>query len=435
MAEAEDNGDGRSAEGSRSAEPRGYAVAEDVDQPDSLFLPLGPPLEIGSDGRPTGVELELPADDQDGEHGEYWDADGISAPFRPDSIRIHTETTTLDLLLSRLREGMIDLAPDFQRRSGIWSDRAQSRLIESLLLRIPISNFHMAQGDEDKWAVVDGVQRLTAIARFMEPEVARKLTGLGPLALRGMDYLWQLDGNTYQDLTGRLKIRLRETQLTVHVMQQGTPEKVKYNVFSRINTGGMPLKPQELRHALVSGPVRAFLADLVEDAAFGEATRWSVSGERMADREMVLRFLAFRLTNPASHSEKDFDQFLINAMYQVNAIGEERRAQLAREFRMAMRCARDLFGEHAFRKWRGGERSSPVINKALFETISVHLALLDDHERNRLVASRAMVHDRFFELMGDWDFDRSISVGTGDPGKVRTRFHEVARLFRGVAEQ
>jgi hypothetical protein len=419
---------GRGAGRNRPVRPQGYAVAEDVDEPDALFLPLGAPLEIGSDGRPTGVELELPADEDD---EDYSDDDGISAPFRPDSIKIHTETTTVDLLLSRLRESMIDLAPDFQRRAGIWSDRSQSRLIESLLLRIPISNFHVAQDDEDKWAVVDGVQRLTAIARFMEP----KVTGLGPLTLRGLDYLWRFNGSTYQDLTGRLKIRLRETQLTVHIMQQGTPEAVKYNVFSRINTGGMPLKQQELRHALVRGPVRAFLADLAEDPAFGEATRWSVSNERMADREMVLRFLAFRLSNPAEHTEKDFDQFLINAMYKVNGLVEERREQYAREFRVAMRCAGELFGEHAFRKWRGGPRSSPAINKALFETISVHLALLDDHERDRLVASRAKVHDRFFELMDNWDFDRSISVSTGDPGKVRTRFQEVARLFRGVAEQ
>ncbi|MEU9535044.1 DUF262 domain-containing protein [Streptomyces sp. NPDC048213] len=422
MAEAEDHGGGRSAAGNRP-----YATAEDVDQPDSLFLPLAPRLEIGTDGRLTGVELELP-DEEDLDTG---DADDTPAGFRPDSIRIHTETTMVDLLLSRLREGMIDLAPDFQRRSGIWNDRRQSRLIESLLLRIPISNFHMAAGEEDTWAVVDGVQRLTAIARFMEPG----LTPLGPLALKGMDYLKQLEGSTYQDLTGRLKIRLRETQLTVHVMQKGTPEEVKYNVFARINTGGVPLKPQELRHALVSGRVRTYLADLSKDPAFGEATRWSVSDERMADREMVLRFLAFRMSNPAEHTEKDFDKFLIDAMYRINELTDERQEQYAREFRRAMRCAYELFGEHAFRKWRGEERSSPVINKALFETISVHLALLDDQERSRLVASRAKVHDRFFALMDDWDFDRSISVGTGGPGRIRTRFQEVARLFRGVAEQ
>ncbi|WP_431980936.1 DUF262 domain-containing protein [Streptomyces qinglanensis] len=422
-------GGGGSAGRDRSVRRRGYATAADVVESDALGMPLGVPLEVGSDGRPTGVELELPDDEED--EGGYGDADDSSAPFQPDSIRIRTQTTTVDLLLSRLREGMIDLAPDFQRRAGIWSDRRQSRLIESLLLRIPISNLHMAQGDADKWAVVDGVQRLTAVARFMEPG----LTGLGPLTLRGLEYLWRFNGNTYQDLTGRLKIRLRETQLTVHILEQGTPEAVKYNVFSRINTGGVPLKPQELRHALVPGAVRDYLADLAEDPAFGEATRWSVSNERMADREMVLRFLAFRMSIPSEHTEKDFDRFLIVAMERVNTLSVDLRKQYAREFRAAMRCAQDLFGEHAFRKWDGGERSSPVINKALFETISVTLALLDDQGRARLVASRAKLLDRFFVLMNNWDFDRAISVGTGNPAKIRTRFQHVGPVFQGVAEQ
>ncbi|MFH8613802.1 DUF262 domain-containing protein [Streptomyces sp. NPDC017979] len=429
MTEADDGDGSRGTGRSRPAGPRGYAAPEDVDGgQDALLLPLGPRLEIGSDGRPTGVELELPADEE-GEEGPYSDADGISAPFRPDTIRIHTATTNVDVLLSRLREGMIDLAPDFQRRAGIWDDVKQSRLVESLLLRIPISNFHMAEDDEDKWAVVDGVQRLTAIARFMAPEI----TGLGPLTLRGLDYLQNFHGSAYQDLTGRLKIRLRETQLTVHVLQQGTPDSVKHNVFSRINTGGVPLTAQELRHALVRGSARTFLADLAEDPTFGEATRWSVSDERMADREMVLRFLAFRLTNPAQYAENDFDRFLTDAMYQVSNLAEDRQQQLAREFRMAMRSAKDLFGQHAFRKWHGGSGRAPI-NKALFETVSVHLALLDDQERDRLVASRARLLDRYEELLKDWDFDRSISVGTGAPAKVRTRFQHVARLFRGVAE-
>ncbi|MFJ2557756.1 MULTISPECIES: DUF262 domain-containing protein [unclassified Streptomyces] len=429
MAEAAaEHGGGRDAGRSRPPRTRGYAVPEDVDgERDDPFQPLGPRIEIGSDGRPTGVELELPSDE---EEGPYSDADGISAPFRPDSIRIDTKTTTVDLLLSRLREGMIDLAPDFQRRAGIWSDVRQSRLIESLLLRIPISNFHMAQDDEDRWAVVDGVQRLTAIARFMAPE----LTGLGPLPLRGLDYLRDFHGNTYEDLTGRLKIRLRETELRLHILQQGTPEAVKYNVFSRINTGGVPLKPQELRHALVRGPARAFLADLAEDPSFGEATRWSVSDERMADRELVLRFLAFRLTNPAEHSEKDFDHFLTDAMYRVSDLAEEQRAQHAREFRVAMRRARELFGDHAFRKWYGGTGRAPI-NKALFETVSVNLALLDNQEWDRLVASPGRLLDGYVGLMNEWDFDRSISTGTGDPAKVRTRFQYMGRLFRGVAAQ
>ncbi|MFD4987870.1 DUF262 domain-containing protein [Streptomyces sp. NPDC058374] len=426
MAGPEETAGGRSSGRERAVGYQRYVVPDDLADQDSLFLPLESPVEIGADGRPTGVELEdlAGADDLAAEP----DPDGISAPFRPESIKIETQSTTVDLLLSRLREGMIDLAPDFQRRAGIWSDTLQSRLIESLLLRIPISNFHMAQDDKDNWAVVDGIQRLTAIARFISPDAV----DMPPLALRGLDYLTDFHGKRYEDLSGRLKIRLRETQLVVHIIQQGTPEVVKYNVFSRINTGGMVLKAQELRHALVQGEVRAFLADLAEDPAFGEATGWSVSSERMADREMVLRFLAFRLSDPAEHTQRDFDQFLVTAMHRVNKAGQRRREGLAREFRAAMRCAQQVFGEHAFRKWHGGKARSPI-NKALFETVAVNLAVLDDHGRGRLVASREAVLRGFFALMKDLDFDRSISIATGDPKKVRTRFGMIAELFQGVA--
>ncbi|MGP2438634.1 DUF262 domain-containing protein [Streptomyces sp. JW3] len=429
MASLEDSsgsGGRRAGGGERHRGYQRYLPLDAADEVDAagLFSTYAP-VEVGDDGRPTGVEWEEPSDETD----EDWASespDSISAPFRPESIKIDTQSTTVDLLLSRLREDMIDLAPDFQRRAGIWSDVQQSSLIESLLLRIPISSFHMAQDEEDNWAVVDGIQRLTAIARFMAPETV----GMPPLKLRGLDYLKQFHGHGYADLTGRLKIRLRETQLVVHIIQQGTPETVKFNVFSRINTGGMPLKPQEIRHAMIGGPARNYLADLAEDPAFLTATGDSVSNERMADREMVLRFMAFRMSDPAKHTERDFDQFLVNTMHGINRLGDAGRERLAIEFRAAMRCASDLFRDHAFRKWRGKSGKSPI-NKALFEAVAVNLAILDDQEREYLVTSRDAMLRGFFELMADWDFDRSISVATGDPKKVRTRFEMMGELFRG----
>ncbi|WP_338898613.1 DUF262 domain-containing protein [Streptomyces sp. TG1A-60] len=432
MAGLEDSGSRRrTGGGERPSRFQRYLPLDESDDPElsGLFPSLFAPVEVGDDGRPTGVELEEPADEADSEDGDQDDGpDAISAPFRPESIKIETQATTVDLLLSRMREEMIDLAPDFQRRAGIWSDVDQSRLIESLLLRIPISSFHMAQDADDNWAVVDGIQRLTAIARFMAPGAL----GMRPLTLRGLDYLHQYHGCGYEELSGRLKIRLRETQLVVHIIQQGTPETVKFNVFSRINTGGMPLKPQEIRHAMIKGPARTYLADLAEDPAFITATGESVSNERMADREMVLRFMAFRLTDPSEHRERDFDQFLVDSMHRVNRLSLGRRYDLAVEFKKAMWCATELFGDHAFRKWRGGKGKSPI-NKALFEAVAVNLAILDDHRREALVTSRDRVLEGFFELMKDWDFDRAISVATGDPKKVRTRFGMLNELFSGVA--
>ncbi|MGK5497417.1 hypothetical protein [Streptomyces sp. URMC 125] len=120
--------------------------------------------------------------------------------------------------------------------------------------------------------------------------------------LTGLEYLRNFEGAGFANLSGKLRIRLRETEAVVHVIRRGTPEPVMFNVFARINTGGEPLTRQEIRHALISGRARTLLAELAETEEFRRATGYSAVGDRMADREMVLRFLAFRMTSPTRTS-------------------------------------------------------------------------------------------------------------------------------------
>ena len=107
--------------------------------------------------------------------------------------------------------------------------------------------------------------------------MAPEAVDMRPLRLSGLDYLRGFHGMGHQHLPGRLRIRLRETRLAVHIVRHGTPEAVKFNVFSRISAGGPSLSRQEIRHAVIPGPARNFLADPAEDPAFGDATDWSVS--------------------------------------------------------------------------------------------------------------------------------------------------------------
>ncbi|MFI1073015.1 DUF262 domain-containing protein [Streptomyces puniciscabiei] len=383
------------------------ADAGEIDSP--LFS-----VEVTTDGRPTDIERE---------EAEDVVIEQITSPFDPEHIDIDTRTTTVDLLLSRLRNEMIDLAPDFQRKAGIWTDGKQSRLIESLLLRIPIPSFYAAENKDGSWAIVDGIQRLTSIARFLEPQTV----GADPLKLTGLEYLRNFDGAGFADLSGKLQIRLRETEVVVHVIRRGTPEPVMFNVFARINTGGEPLTRQEIRHALIPGRARSLLAELAETKEFREATGFSVVGDRMADREMVLRFLAFRMTSPHAYRPGDFDAFLAEAMHQVNRLDSAEEDRLRSEFITAMIAAREIFGPHAFRKYRRNQQRKSPINKALFETVAVNLAGLDDDDRETL--RQLDVLDAFAELMEDVEFERAISVGTGDARKVRKRFDAVKELL------
>jgi hypothetical protein len=308
--------------------------------------------------------------------------------------------------------------------------KAQSRLIESLLLRITLPTLYAAEGEEETWAIVDGVQRLSTIARFVAPESI----DAEPLRLAGLEYLREFEGFSFEDLPGRLQTRIEETELVVLLIRRGTPEEVKFNIFARTNTGGRPLTRQELRHALIPGPARAFLGELAGSDAFRQATGGSVSPERMSDREMSLRFLAFSLTPPENYRSGDFDQFLREAMHQINELSAGRRDELRAAFLRAMEANYAVFGEHAFRKrFRDITRRSPV-NKALFEAKSVTLAGYEGSAIRLLHKRRPQVEEGFLQLMEDPDFFNAVSSGTGDVGKVRLRFRMLDQMFREVLD-
>jgi hypothetical protein len=376
------------------------------------------PVEYDSLGLSTGVEAEGQAPEP-----------LIHDPFDPAKIDVITRTMTVDLMLARIRRGVLDLAPDFQRFAGIWSDVAQSRLIESLLLRIPLPTLYAAESGEESWVVVDGIQRLTAIARFVDPAIV----GASPLRLHGMEYLRTYERNTYQQLPGALQTRIDETELIVHLIRAGTPEPVKFNIFARLNTGGTPLTLQELRHALIPGRARTLLKELADGRPFRDATQGSVKPQRMADREMVLRFLAFRLTEPSDYPRGDLDDFLRQAMKRLNGLPEQQIQRLSSEFASSMENAEAVFGRQAFRKIFTGQLGRLPINKALFEAESVGLAKLSGHELAALRQRQERVVKRLAELMEDGRFLQAISVGTGDAQNVRLRFSTVQNMLKEVA--
>jgi hypothetical protein len=373
---------------------------------------------LDSKGEGTGVELELISDD----------LGAIADPFNPEDIDVVTRMMTVDLLLSRARSGMVDLQPEFQRRWGIWDQRRQSRLIESMLLRIPLPNLYAAEDDSERWEIVDGIQRLSTIARYIEPTIINDT----PLTLTDLEYLHGIEGRKFVELAPKLKLRLRETELVIHLIRRGTPPDVKFNIFARINTGGMVLSSQELRHAITPGPARAILEAWSKLPQFIQATDNSVRSIRMDDRELVLRYLAFILSGPEKYKQADMDGLLIRTMKTINGLSKETLEGLKKDFQTAMTTASEIFGNDAFRKRYAGNASRLPINKALFESISVNLALLSLEERKRLVSRKQTVREKFIALCLNRDFDSAISQGTGDPLKVQRRFAMVKVLFAGI---
>ena len=384
-----------------------------------VFTDASLPQELLDDGTATGVEKEDPS------------AELIQEPFDPDEIAVTTRNMTVDLLMSRLQSGALNLQPDFQRKAGIWNDVKQSRLIESLLLRIPLPSFYVSENHDEEWEVVDGVQRLTAISRFL-PLGNTATVAANPLALTGLQYLKQdFDGKRFHDLPPRLARRIRETEFTIHVILNSTPDVVRFNIFARLNTGGMPLTHQELRHALVPGIARNLLKDWAHSKSFRRATDYSVKGDRMADREMVLRYMAFRsIHSPEQYNRRDdFGDFLLEAMKNINGMTSSSLDEARTDFDAAMDTAYGIFGNDAFRKRYSAEDYRNPINRALFEAVAVNLARLTSQRRQLLVDSRTEIKQGFIRLMHEPDFESAISVGTSDPKKIRLRFTRVRDLL------
>jgi len=375
-----------------------------------------PEVDAKVDG--SGIELEQP------------DEIDIAVPFDPDKIAVITKSMTIDLILSRIKAKAINLQPDFQRRWGIWSIRRQSRLIESLLLRIPLPTFYAAEDENEDWEIVDGIQRISTIARFVSPDY---LEDEG-FALDGLEYLTEFDGKRFDGLTPRLQRRLRETELVVHLIKYGTPLDVKFNIFARINTGGMALTAQELRHAIIPGRGRTILEEWAQLTEFKTATANSVNGLRMEDRELVLRFIAFwnRPYNEYSSKDKDFDSFLADAMRGLNLLNATEVNAIKNAFCRGMAASFRLFGDDAFRKRYKADAKRSLVNKALFEAVSVSLARLSDEQTQNLATNCERLRAEFMILCNDRAFDSAISQGTSSPAKVSIRFSKLENMIEGV---
>ena len=377
-------------------------------------------LESPSDARSSQSDNDADEDFDTGLEVEPDDPNlGIVRPFNPEKIRVRTTNITAQLLVSRIEHKEIDLEPPFQR-SFIWNTERQSRLIESLLLRIPIPVLYFAADENENWLVVDGVQRMFTIYNYVTDQ----------LSLSRLEYLEKFNDKKYSDLPRSMQRRIGESELVVNIIDPGTPEDVMFNIFRRINTGGMTLNGQEIRNALHPGPVRGYLKRLANTEAFLKATDYSIKPDRMADRECVLRFIAFFIDPWDKYGDNDLNGYLSHTMTKINDMDPQSREALAEDFKKAMDAAYGIFGVDAFRKRpdRDNPRRRPV-NKALFEVWSVELGRCDPQEIDRLVAKREQIINRFISLMNaDSDFDRAISYSTGDPKRVKKRFDAIAQL-------
>lgn len=348
----------------------------------------------------------------------------ITKPFNPNEIDVDISTVNLGSLIDQLENDEIDLQPDFQRVTDVWDNVKKSRLIESILLGLPLPSFYFSEDPvSQKLSIIDGLQRICAIRDFV-------LEKENPLKLEGLQFLKNFDGFTFSQLARPEVKRIKSLKITMNTLRKGTPLDVKYIIFQRVNTAGVPLTPQEMRHALNQGPAAIFIKELADMESFKKATNYSVESKRMQDRDFVNRFIAFFIGYQDYMG--DLDMFLNDKMGELNKMTSEQRDNIRVSFDKAMKCCYEIFKNDAFRKKYSVTDKRKPISKSVYDTLSVNIAWLSDEEQLMLLKNAEAFKTGMIRLFNDERFNFSISTGTGQKYNVDLRFMMVKSLIKEI---
>lgn len=223
------------------------------------------------------------------------------------TVGFDTYDITIKQLTDMVAENSINVSPDYQRRF-VWDNVRQSQLIESVFLGIPIPNIFMATNADATWEVIDGLQRITTIMRFVTPDLAL-IDGnqLGPLKLKGLEKIPALNGATFDEMPSNLKLNFLTRPLRITVLNDQSDYQVRFDLFERLNTGGIVLHEQEIRNCVFQGRFRDFIKDCAKDSDFDSVIKRSDKNARGNVEELALKFFAYyEDRNMFKHSVKGF---------------------------------------------------------------------------------------------------------------------------------
>lgn len=339
--------------------------------------------------------------------------------FIPADVNIRPRPFTVGAMIDRLKYNEIDLNPSFQRHADLWNKERQSRLIESLMLQIPLPAFYFDATDDGCWIVIDGLQRLSAFKNYMVDK---------NFALSGLEYLTELEGYCFEELPRQYYRRIKEAQITVYTVEKGTPEAIVYNIFKRINTGGITLEPEEIRHALYQGKVTELIEKLAVSKQFLLATGGAIPTQRMRDYEYITRYLAFTQQDYKDYKD-NIEIFLNNGLKLVNRYSDEEIAQIEQKFYAVMEACYQIFGKYAFRRISPNGRRGPI-NKAIFELWAVCLSSLGQKKLNVLIREKEAVFNGFAALFSDVAF--SLAIKAGDQYSLASRIQKTQALLEDI---
>jgi len=342
------------------------------------------------------------------------------------TVKTQTIEYDLETMVKKIDRNIIKLNPEYQRRHR-WTNDNSSRLIESLILNIPVPFIYISQDidvdeevDEDvsRYSVIDGQQRLTAIHDFFK----------GKYELTHLEVLEELNGCFYKDLPPFLIRRLEERSIRCLRIDSTVDQQVKYDIFERLNSGSVKLEAQELRNATCRGPFKKLIKHLAKNEIFKKLAILKEDSSRvkkMEDEELVLRYFALTYEEGYKDYKGGFKKFLTSKMVQFNKLDDNSLANFKDEFEAVMSKIEDEFVETPFAKYRNIDDKLELMSAF---NISVFDAIVSLYKTALIkgVDTKAILIQDLFK---DQEFFLSCEGSTNDVKKIQTRIEKAIELI------
>jgi Protein of unknown function DUF262 len=319
-------------------------------------------------------------------------------------------THPYDFIIRSLKDQVDDktliLADKFQRRR-VWDETKSSRLIESLLLNVPIPVCYFAEIDDGSYSVIDGQQRLTAIYRYINNE----------FLLRSLRIRDDLNGKRFHQLGVAEQRLIKSRSIRCIVILKDSDPEIRFDVFDRLNSNSVRLTPQELRNSLYRGKLNDLIRGLSENETFKRVRGVKDVDKRMQDCEIVLRFFAFHFESRQYRGY--LSRFLDDYLKKGQHFGEDELRQHKSIFERVIQDVEYVFGEHSFRRYDDDTQNwEKLINKSIYDVVMLYFAKLGSEQ---IKENKDKIIEAFQGICRDQSFNEAISSATSGLGRVQTR--------------
>lgn len=332
--------------------------------------------------------------------------------------------------LTMKNDGELILQPIYQR-NFVATDLIASKLIESILLDVPIPVVYLAEEQDGSFSVIDGQQRLTSFLSFLEG----KFPDSRPFKLSGLKVLSELNRKLFVDLDSEHQKKIRSTTIHSIIIKKESNPDIKFEIFERLNTGSTKLNEDEIRNTVYRGNYIELLAELSDNSVFHGLVKKDNFKKRMIYRGMILRFFALSEKSYINY-KSSMKQFSNKELRDNRELSPNKVKEYKARFEHCLDLVKVVFGDMAFRRYMPGDNGAPgkwgetQINMALYD---VQMVGFVNYSKNDVLAKADLIREGLLDLMiNNQQFKEQITWQTSDTDVLKKRFRTYMDMLESI---